>query len=123
MRSANDETLLIAQIETASGLHNVEEIAAVPGIDALWIGLYDLTNSLGIPGQMNHPDVLAATDRVFAACQAHNKTPAVLVTSIAEGQAQLARGFKLIAYGGDLWLYQSALRHGLATLRQAPVVS
>ena len=120
MRSANDETLLIAQIETASGLHNVEEIAAVPGIDALWIGLYDLTNSLGIPGQMNHPDVLAATDRVFAACQAHNKTPAVLVTSIAEGQAQLQRGFKLIAYSGDLWLYQSALRHGLNALRQTP---
>ena len=120
MRSANDETLLIAQIETASGLQNVEEIAAVPGIDALWIGLYDLTNSLGIPGQMNHPDVLAATDRVFAACQAHNKSPAVLVTSIAEGQAQLQRGFKLIAYSGDLWLYQSALRHGLNTLRQAP---
>ena len=121
MRSANEETLLIAQIETASGLHNVEEIAAVPGIDALWIGLYDLTNSLGIPGQMNHPDVLAATDRVFAACRAHNKIPAVLVTSVAEGESQLQRGFKMVAYSGDLWLYQSALRAGIKKLReQAP---
>ncbi len=118
MRSANDETLLIAQIETAGGLKNVEEIAAVPGIDALWIGLYDLTNSLGIPGQMNHPDVLAATDRVFAACRAHNKIPAVLVTSVAEGESQLQRGFKMVAYSGDLWLYQSALRAGIKKLRE-----
>ena len=116
VQSANDETLLIAQIETARGLENVEEIAAVPGIDSLWIGLYDLTLSLGIPGQMNHPDVSAATDRVFAACQAHNKSPAVLVTSIAEGESQLARGFKLIAYGGDLWIYQAALRNAIRCL-------
>jgi 2-dehydro-3-deoxyglucarate aldolase/4-hydroxy-2-oxoheptanedioate aldolase len=117
VRSANDETLLIAQIETARGLNNVEEIAAVPGIDALWIGLYDLTLSLGIPGQMKHPKVLAATDRVFAACQSHNKAPAVLVTSIPEGEAQLERGFKLIAYGGDLWIYQAALRNAMKCLR------
>ncbi len=117
VQSANDETLLIAQIETARGLEHVEEIAAVPGIDALWIGLYDLTLSLGVAGQMNHPNVLAATDRVFAACQAHNKSPAVLVTSIAEGEAQLARGFKLIAYGGDLWIYQAALRNAINCLR------
>ena len=119
IQSANDETLLIAQIETARGLDNVEEIAAVPGIDALWIGLYDLTLSLGIPGQMNHPDVLAATDRVFAACHAHNKSPAVLVTSLPEGQAQLTRGFQLIAYGGDLWIYQAALRAGIQKLHEA----
>lgn len=119
IQSANDETLLIAQIETARGLDNVEEIAAVPSIDALWIGLYDLTLSLGIPGEMNHPDVLAATERVFAACHAHNKVPAVLVTSLAEGEAQLARGFKLIAYGGDLWLYQAALRTGIKKLRES----
>jgi 2-dehydro-3-deoxyglucarate aldolase/4-hydroxy-2-oxoheptanedioate aldolase len=65
---------------------------------------------------MNHPDVLAATDRVFAACHSNNKVPAVLVNSVAEGQSQLQRGFRLIAYGGDLWIYQAALRQGLATL-------
>lgn len=117
VRSANDETLLIAQIETATGLDNVEQIAAVPGINALWIGLFDLTTSLGIPGQMDHPDVLAATDRVFAACRANNIVPAVLVNSIPEGQSQIQRGFKLIAYGGDLWIYQAALKRGIAALR------
>lgn len=121
VQSANDEVLLIAQIETARGLENVEAIAAVPGIDALWIGLYDMTNSMGIPGQMQHPDTTAAIDRVLAACKAHNKAPAVLVTSIPEGQAQLDRGFKMVAYSGDLWIYQAALRHGIKTLRGSSI--
>ena len=117
VRSANEETLLIAQIETARGLENVEQIAAVPGIDALWIGLYDLSGSLGIPGQLGHPDVQAATERVLSACKLNGKSAAVLVTGIPEGQVQLQRGFQLIAYGGDHWIYQAALRSAIATLK------
>lgn len=119
VRSANDEVLLIAQIETARGLENVEKIASVPEIDTLWIGLYDLTNSLGIPGQMQHPEIQAAIDRVLATCRANNKSSAVLVNGISEGKAQLQRGFQMIAYGGDLWIYQKALRDSIAALRTA----
>ena len=117
VRSANDEVLLIAQIETARGLENVERIATVPGIDALWIGLYDMSSSMGVAGQMQHPDVQAAIDRVLAACKTHHKIPAVLVTSVPEGLSQLERGFKMVAYSGDLWLYQAALRQGIKSLR------
>ena len=118
IRSANEEVLLIAQIETVKGLDNVEQIAAVSEIDVLWIGLFDLTSSMGIPGQLQHPDTLAAIQRVLSACRTHNKIPAVLVTSIPEGLAQLQAGFKMVAYGGDLWIYQSALRKGLSALRE-----
>ena len=117
VRTANEETLLIAQIETARGLENVEQIAAVPGIDVLWIGLYDLANSMGLAGQLAHPDILAAIDRVLAACRAHHKAPGVLTTGVADAKTQLARGFKLIAYGGDSWIYQTALREALTALR------
>src|SRR5262249_20451358 len=113
VRSANDEVLLIVQIETATGLKNLEEIAAVPEIDVLWIGLYDLTSSLGIPGQMQHPDIQTAIDKVLAACKKHGKIPAVLVGGVEEARAQIDRGFQLIAYGGDVWIYQSALKQGL----------
>ena len=65
--------MVIAQIETDEGLRNVEAIAAVPGIDALWIGHFDLTNFMGIPGQFQHPAYLAAVDRVVAACAAHGQ--------------------------------------------------
>lgn len=117
IRSSNDESLLIAQIETMDGLEHVERIAAVPGIDVLWVGLFDLTSSMGIPGQMDHPDTKAAIQRVLSACRAYHKIPAVLVNSVREGQSQLAAGFRMVAYGGDLWIYQSALRHALSALR------
>ena len=112
IQSANNETLLISRIVTARGLENVEEIASAPGIDAVWIGLYDLTLSLGIPGQMTHPEMLAATDRVFAGWQARNNAPAALVTSISEGEAKLQRGFTLITSSGDLWIYEVAFFWG-----------
>jgi 2-keto-3-deoxy-L-rhamnonate aldolase RhmA len=115
--AANDQTLLIAQIETAAGLNEVERIAAVEGIDVLWIGHFDLTNSLGIPGQFQHPAFLAAVQRVLAACRSHDKAAGFLAMDIAGGKALLEQGFRILAYGGDLWLYQNALRTGLEALR------
>jgi 2-keto-3-deoxy-L-rhamnonate aldolase RhmA len=117
MRSANHETLLIAQIETANGLANVEAIAAVEGIDVLWIGHFDLSNALGIPGQFDHPLFQDAVQQVLAACHRHGKVPGFLAGDVAGGKKLLDQGFRMLAYGGDLWLYQSALRDGLAALR------
>ncbi len=117
IRSANAEVLLIAQIETAVGLDNVDAIAAVAGIDVLWVGLYDLTNFLGIPGQMSHPRVDEAIGKTIEAVNRHGKTAAVLVASVEEGKQRLAQGFRCIAYSGDIWLYQRALAQGLRGLR------
>lgn len=119
MRSSDEETLLIAQIETRAGLENVEQIAAVDGIDVLWIGQFDLSCSLGIPAQFDHPDFQSAIDRVLAACAAHNKFPGFMALSIDEGKSLIQRGFRAIAYGGDLWLYQQTLREGLQSIREA----
>jgi 2-dehydro-3-deoxyglucarate aldolase/4-hydroxy-2-oxoheptanedioate aldolase len=118
MQSANEETLLIAQIETAGGLQNVNEIAAVEGIDVLWIGHFDLSNSLGIPGQFDHPTFRDAVQQVLAACQRHHKAAGFLVTDVAGGQKLLDDGFRILAYGCDLWLYQAALRDGVGALQK-----
>ena len=118
MRSANENTLIIAQIETRAGLESVDAIAAVDGIDALWIGHFDLTNSLGIPGQFDHPEFESAVDRVLEACRSHNKIPGFMAGDVAGGRSLLDRGFRAIAFGGDLWLYQQALRDGLNALRK-----
>lgn len=118
MRSANDQTLLIAQIETAAGLRNVNEIAAVEGIDVLWIGHFDLTNSLGIPGQFDHPQFREAVNQVLEACRRHNKAAGFLVTDEAGGKKLLNQGFRILAYGVDLWVYQTALREGVAALHK-----
>jgi len=113
----HERTLVIAQIETTEGLENVEAIAAVPGVDALRIGHFDLTNFLGIPGQFQHRAYLAAVDRVVAACAAHGKVPAFLAADPQWARDYAARGFRLMAYGIDQLLLQDALRNGLDVLR------
>jgi 2-dehydro-3-deoxyglucarate aldolase/4-hydroxy-2-oxoheptanedioate aldolase len=117
MASANEEILLIAQIETAKGIENVDAIAGVDGIDCLWIGHFDLTNFLGIPGQFTHPTYLDAVQRVLDACNKHGKAPGIMCGDVATGQGQLAQGFRAMAYSGDLWIYQNALREGISALR------
>jgi 2-dehydro-3-deoxyglucarate aldolase/4-hydroxy-2-oxoheptanedioate aldolase len=119
MKSANEEIVLIAQIETAAGIDNLDAIAATAGIDVLWIGHFDLSNSLGVPGQFGHPTYTDAVEKVLAACRAHGKVPGIMGGDLAMAQACLAQGFRMVAYGGDLWLYQAALREGLAALRGA----
>lgn len=115
--AANAQTIVIAMIETAKGIENVEAIAAVPGVDLLWLGHFDLTNFLGIPGQFQHPRFLAAVDRLVAAADAAGKPLGIMASSVANGREVMARGFRAIAYSGDIWLLQEALASGLAQLR------
>ncbi|HEX7379213.1 MAG TPA: aldolase/citrate lyase family protein [Pirellulales bacterium] len=121
MRSADAEGLLIAQIETEAGVRNVEAIAATEGIDVLWIGHFDLSISLGIPGEFNAPRFQEAVARVLQACDKHGKIPAMMTADISTGQALLHQGFRMLAFGGDLWLYQTALRQGIAELAQGRI--
>ena len=110
-------TMVIAQIETGEGLREVEAIAAVEGVDALWVGHFDLTNFLGIPGQFQHPDYLAGIARVVRACEANGKTAAFLATDDAWAREYAARGFRLMAYGIDQLMLQNALHAGLNVLK------
>ena len=116
--TANSQTHLIAQIETTAGVNRANEIAAVEGIDVLWVGHFDLTNSLGIPGQFDHPLFKEALTTVLTACQQHHKVAGFMPGDVAQGKSILDLGFRMIAYGGDLWLYQNALREGVNTLNQ-----
>jgi 2-keto-3-deoxy-L-rhamnonate aldolase RhmA len=118
INSANGETHLIAQIETAAGVENADAIAAVDGIDVLWIGYFDLTNSLGIPGQFDHPRFQEALATVLAACKRYNKVPGFMAGGIEDGKSLLDQGFRMLAYGGDLWLYQKAVREGVVALNE-----
>ena len=110
-------TMVIPQIETAEGLGHVEAIAAVPGVDALWLGHFDLTNFLGVPGQFQHPAYLQGVKRIVTACKAHGKTPAFLATDEAWSREYLAHGFRLFAFGVDQLMLQGALKAGLDQLR------
>lgn len=118
MASANRETLLIAQIETAAGLTNCDAIAAVDGIDVVWVGHNDLTASMGIPGQFDHPRYHEAMQHVAATAKKHGKAAGFLVTQVSTGRHFLELGFRMLAFGGDIWIYQQAIREGIAALKK-----
>ncbi len=67
VKSANKDSLLIVQIEHIDAVNNIDEILSVPGLDGIFIGPYDLSMSLGIPGKLNHPDVVNAKKKVLKA--------------------------------------------------------
>ncbi len=119
MAALHERTMVIPQIETDEGLANVEAIAAVPGVDALWLGHFDLSNFLGIPAQFKHPTFLAAVERIVAACARHGKTAGFLATDDDWARDYAAKGFRLLAYGIDSLMLQGALAHGLQVLRDA----
>lgn len=113
----NDQVMTLVQIETVGGLDAVEGIAAVDGVDVLWIGHFDLSISLGVPGEFESDVFVAAVDRVLAAAARNGKPVGQVCSSVAEGRALLGRGFRLLAYGIDVPLYEDALRTGVAGLR------
>jgi 4-hydroxy-2-oxoheptanedioate aldolase len=113
LRRANEETFLAIQIEHAEVLDELEQLAALPGIDLLFVGPADLSQSLGIPGQFQHPQLWHAIERVAAVAQAHRLPWGILPADPAQAQRCLALGCRLFSLGLDMW----ALARGLRSYR------
>ena len=93
VEAINDNTLVVCMVENQEGLDNVEEIAAVPGVDVVHVGSNDLLTAMGRPGTFGSPEHIAALDRVIAACKKHGKIPGV------GGDRNLARQAEFIRKG------------------------
>ena len=117
LADTNARTVFFAKVETATAIDNIDEIAAVPGVDGLWIGHYDLSASLGIPGEFDNPLFTNAIDRVIAACRANDLALGRIVTSVDEGKSLIDAGFDFIAYSGDGWIMRDALRAAIVGMR------
>jgi 2-dehydro-3-deoxyglucarate aldolase/4-hydroxy-2-oxoheptanedioate aldolase len=116
IKLANERTLVICLIETPEGIENIDKIAAVPGVDILWLGHFDLTNFMGIPAQFDHPQYIKAVDKLVAATTKHNKVLASMTASDEWSRQYWAKGFRMFAAGVDVHLLQSALRSSFKTL-------
>jgi 2-keto-3-deoxy-L-rhamnonate aldolase RhmA len=110
MSAANARNLTIAQIETERGLEAVDGIAAVDGIDCLWLGHFDLTNFLGIPGQFDNPLYISAVKRIVAAGRKHKRALGYMAADAASAAHYRALGFNMIATGTDHGILMAGVR-------------
>ena len=117
LAAANARTTFFAQIETRAGVDNAAKIAAVDGVDCLWVGHFDLSCSLGIPGQFTHPTFLDAIATVAKACRKNGKALGRLVPDVATGLDYWSKGFEFLCYSGDVWLLGAAIKSGIDGMR------
>jgi 2-dehydro-3-deoxyglucarate aldolase/4-hydroxy-2-oxoheptanedioate aldolase len=119
IRNYHERTLIIAQIETERGLERVEGIAAVDGIDVLWVGHFDLSNFMGIPGQFDDPRFDAAMRKVAQVARRHGKAAGFMATDAAWIARALDMGFTMIAGGTDTGLLELALKTMVSQIQGA----
>jgi 2-keto-3-deoxy-L-rhamnonate aldolase RhmA len=116
----DDGCLVVCMIETIEGLRNVEEIAAVDGIDVIHVGSNDLLVTMGKPGQFDDPEIIAAQDRVIAAAKRHGKYAGCGGNRDVERQvAAIRRGAQFLTTQSDIGLLTAAASSWTQGVRSA----
>lgn len=113
---ANDETMVIIQLESVRAFENLESIVSVPGVDVAWVGHYDLTLSMGLPGQFNHPRFLQAMEDLVAACRRHGVAPGFLPATQESAVQWIHSGFRMVSLGSDIGVFLDAMKRFKAHL-------
>lgn len=108
MKIVNDNIAVVVQIENRAGVEAAAAIAAIDGVDGLFVGPSDLAAALGHLGNPNHPEVQAAMAEVFAAAAAAGKTSGILAPVEADARRYLEQGVNFVAVGSDLGAFRGA---------------
>ncbi len=109
MLEANESTILVIQIESKEAVERIDEIAAVPGIDVLLIGPYDLSASFDVPGQFDHPDVVEAIRKVVAAGRKYGVASGIHAGNAAECLFWRDEGMTFLASSSEAGMISSGL--------------
>lgn len=115
--AVNEETLLIAQMESREAIGNVEAITAVPGIDVAMMGTQDLSLDMGYHGQLTHPEVKAAVQKVVDACRKNGKAAGNHLGNIEELRYWIGQGMQMITYSYETNLIIERGREALKSLK------
>jgi len=120
MEKANDETFVCVQIEHIKAVNNLDAIFSTKGINAAFIGPYDLSASMGITAQFDHPDYINAVDTILNKCIEHGIIPGIHVVKPDpdEVKQKIEKGFKMIAYSLDITMIGASCREGLAEIKK-----
>ncbi len=117
MAQSNERLLVLPQCETAECLENIEKVVAMDGIDGIFIGPFDPSISLGLPGDFENPVFLSAVDRILAACKAAGKYCLIFSTSTEKAREYLAQGFDGVAHNTDFTVFTEAFRSVVSEIR------
>lgn len=101
MQRHAEETLVGILVEGKEGIDKLDEIAAVPGIDLIYLGMYDISQSVGLSGQLEHPEVLAQLQRCLKVIKRSNKLAGTFSRDITACREFRAMGFEFVAYVAD----------------------
>jgi 2-keto-3-deoxy-L-rhamnonate aldolase RhmA len=115
---ANETTFIAVQAESPQAIENLESIASTPGIDAIFVGPFDLSVSMGIPGQLNHPGEVEAVAKVIDVCQQHKITPGIHMSSVETLQDWIRKGMRFVSFSSDVDLIARAGQESLVRLRE-----
>ena len=118
MNRANDEIAVIVQIEHFNGVQEIDNILAVEGIDAVLIGPYDLSGSLGKPGELEDPEVQDCFNRVRDACRASQIPIGIIAVTVEAAKSYMEQGYSLIAVGVDTMIFGQAAKEIQAQMRE-----
>jgi 2-dehydro-3-deoxyglucarate aldolase len=115
-----ENAVIVAMIEHVDAVNSIDEILAVDGIDAYIIGPYDLSGSMGRPGDLNHPDVQSAITRVLEAGHRSGKPGGIHVIEPDQDELQrrIAAGFNFLGYGLDIRILDSVCRSHMKSIRE-----
>lgn len=120
--SANSEVLTLFMIEHLDGVRNIDEIVAVPGVDGVMLGALDLSGSMGILGQTDHPDVESAIQKVLAASRRANVACGIVALDSDQANRRIEQGFTLIVLAIDVLMLIGAAKAALGKVaRGVPV--
>jgi len=117
VETANERTVVVVQCEHIDSVNNLEAIVRVPGVDAVLMGPYDLSASLGKMGQLDDPTVVAAMNRITTVCQAANMPLGYFGVTASAVQPLIDQGYTLITSGVDTLLLGHAAGQMLKQLR------
>jgi 2-keto-3-deoxy-L-rhamnonate aldolase RhmA len=117
VRTVSERILGIVQVESAGAVDEADEIAAIDGVDVLFVGPADLSHSLGVPGRFGDPAYAAALETVVAACDAHGKAAGILVYDPGQVPDLVKLGFRFIGIGADAAFVANGARAALAAVR------
>lgn len=118
-KAADEEVLIIVQIETEKALQNLDEILSTPGVDACYVGPYDLSASLGVFRQFNHPKFTSAIEKILDTSKKTGVAPGYHAGSLEEALLRLEQGFKFIAITSDMGHLINSCRKTVSKLKSS----